>query len=192
MKHTRKIISPTCVTSGFVDDGDTMGTPFSWHTGAPTSDKLAATSPSTAPTRSLLTSRVTALPASRCSPLSSYVITRTCFPLTPPALLISSTAICMPLSVERPNVASDPVIDAKWPITISPDLLLELQPADEHAKTRHDAVRTACPKRLHEPNFGAKRNSVITLSFVRGGLRIVPSQYIPRLCGASRRQCTPL
>ena len=50
MKHTRKIMSPTSVTFGFVDDGDTIGTPFSWHTGAPTSDKLDATSPSTATT----------------------------------------------------------------------------------------------------------------------------------------------
>ena len=64
-------MSPTSVTFGFVDDGDTIGTPFSWHTGAPTSDRLEATSPNTATTPSFVTSRVTAVPASRCSPLSS-------------------------------------------------------------------------------------------------------------------------
>ena len=53
MKQTRKIMSPTSVTSGFVDDGETIGTPFSWQTGAPTSDRLDATSPSTATTPSL-------------------------------------------------------------------------------------------------------------------------------------------
>ena len=71
MKQTRKIMSPTSVTAGFVDDGDTIGTPFSWHTGAPTSDRLDATSPSTADDLIAVTSRVTAVPASRSSPLSS-------------------------------------------------------------------------------------------------------------------------
>ncbi len=37
---------------------------------------------------------------------------RTFLPLTPPASLISSIANRMPLSVERPNVAWEPVIEA--------------------------------------------------------------------------------
>ena len=40
-------------------------------------------------------------------------------PLTPPLALRSSIASLIALSVEMPNVASEPVIDAKWPITIA-------------------------------------------------------------------------
>ena len=85
MKQTRKIMSPIFVTSGLVDDGETIGTPFSWQIGAPASDSLEATSPSTAATPSRVISRVTAVPASRASPLSSYVMSRTFLPLMPPA-----------------------------------------------------------------------------------------------------------
>ena len=50
------------MTLGLVDDGETIGTPFSWQIGAPTSDNPDATSPSTATTPSRVISRVTADP----------------------------------------------------------------------------------------------------------------------------------
>ena len=59
-------MSPFSVTSGFVDDGDTIGTAVSPGKPArPQATDSDATSPSTATTPSFVTSRVTALPASR-------------------------------------------------------------------------------------------------------------------------------
>jgi hypothetical protein len=40
--------SPTSVTFGFVDEGEIIGTPADWHTGAAARLRDEATSPSTA------------------------------------------------------------------------------------------------------------------------------------------------
>jgi len=48
MKQTREIMSPISVTRLFVDDGDTIGTPYAWAMRPPDSDSDDATSPSSA------------------------------------------------------------------------------------------------------------------------------------------------
>lgn len=111
MKHTRKIMSPICVTRGFVELGVIMGTPASWQTGPPARLSLLATSPSTAATLSLLTRRSTASFASPASPRVSYSFSSINRPFSPPLALNSLIASLIPLLVDCPNVASEPVID---------------------------------------------------------------------------------
>ena len=54
---------------------------------------------------------------------------RTFLPWMPPAALIASTAMTMPLCVDLPNTASDPVIEPYSPMTISFEVVpIVLQP----------------------------------------------------------------
>ena len=80
-----------------------------------------ATSPMTALTWSCVTNLVTIVAASDASERSSCTSSSTCLPLMPPAALISSAAILMPLTDEMPKFAVEPVVDIKTPIrTLSP------------------------------------------------------------------------
>ena len=117
MKHVRNTKSPTSVTCGLVEAGVTMGTPAGWQTRAPARLRVLATSPTTAITRSWLTSFVTAAAASSGLPASSSTITLTGLPSTPPAALTSSTARSMPFRAEMPNVAVEPVSEPYSPMT---------------------------------------------------------------------------
>src|SRR4051812_19120497 len=84
------------------------------------SDRVEATSPSSATTRSLEINRVAAVAASSGLPSSSSAITWICRPLIPPAPFTSLTASWMPRSLEVPKVASVPVIDPTSPTLIIP------------------------------------------------------------------------
>jgi hypothetical protein len=126
----RKMQSPTCVTLGFVDEGEIMGTPAAWQIGAPASERDDATSPITAMTRSWLMSFCTAVAASCAWDWSSSTTTRTGSPpILPCAWLVSSAiADSTPSLVEPPNVASPPVSEPNSPMTSS-SLPLPPQPA---------------------------------------------------------------
>src|SRR5262245_33966160 len=116
----RKMQSPTCVTLGFVDEGEIIGTPAAWQIGPPASEREDATSPTTA-TLSSCTSFCTAVAASAAWLCSSSTTKRTGSPpILPCASLVSSaTATSTPSLVEPPNVASPPVSEPYSPITSS-------------------------------------------------------------------------
>ena len=131
MKQTRKtylrVALRSSVTLGLVDAGEIIGILWSSATGAMASERLDATSPMIMVTLSLTMSRVIATWASSGLPWSSSVLRASFLPFTPPALLSSSKASLMPLSVETPKVASEPVREATWPTRIVSELFL-LQP----------------------------------------------------------------
>ncbi len=64
MKHTRETMSPTSVTLGLVEDGEIIGTPWSWATFPPAIESDDATSPMSPTTWSCCIRRVTAVTAS--------------------------------------------------------------------------------------------------------------------------------
>src|SRR6185295_3616987 len=116
MKQLRKMKSPFFVTSGLVDDGVNIGIFAFCAIGAAAIERELATSPMTACTWSCVTNFVTMVAASDASERSSCTSNSTCLPLMPPAALISSAAILMPLTDEMPKFAVVPVVDIKTPI----------------------------------------------------------------------------
>src|SRR6185369_17551092 len=110
MKQLRKMKSPFFVTSGFVEDGVNIGIFAFCAIGAAAIERELATSPMTAFTWSCVTNLVTIVAASDASERSSWTSSSTCLPLIPPALLISSAAILMPLTDEMPKFAVEPVV----------------------------------------------------------------------------------
>src|ERR1043165_2037569 len=116
MKQLRKMKSPFLVTSGFVEDGVNIGIFAFCAIGAAAIERELATSPMTAWTMSCVTNLVTIVAASDASERSSCTSNSTCLPLMPPAALISSAAILIPLTEEMPKLAVVPVVDIKTPI----------------------------------------------------------------------------
>jgi hypothetical protein len=70
-KQTRKTLSPICVTCGFVDDGEIIGTPYCWATRPPASESGRRDLAEHRATLSSVIRRVTAVPASCDFPWSS-------------------------------------------------------------------------------------------------------------------------
>ena len=124
------------VTLGLVEAVEIIGTLWSSATGAMANERLDATSPMSTVTLSFTTSRVAATCASSGLPWSSSVLSASFFPFTPPALFRSSRASRIPLSVESPKVASEPVSEAMWPMRIVSESLF-VQPA---TMTRNNAA----------------------------------------------------
>src|SRR5215217_7645507 len=123
MKQLRKMKSPFFVTSGLVEDGVNIGIFAFCAIGAAAIERELATSPMMACTWSCVTNLVTIVAASDASERSSCTSSSTGLPLMPPAALISSAAILMPLTDEMPKFAVVPVVDIKTPIrTLSPPL----------------------------------------------------------------------
>src|ERR1051325_11290229 len=141
MKQLRKMKLPFFVTSGLVDDGVNIGIFAFCAIGAAASERELATSPMTALTMSCVTNLVTMVAASDGSERSSCTSRSTCFPLMPPAELISSVANLMPLTDEMPKFAVVPVVDMKTPMrTLSPLLPCGLQALSKPA-IRIEAIR---------------------------------------------------
>ena len=103
------------MTFGLVEPGEIIGTLARCASGAAASERDEATSPSSAFTWSRWISFCAAVRASSVTERSSSVTTTSGLPSTPPAALISSTAMRMPWSALRPKVAVSPVMDATWP-----------------------------------------------------------------------------
>ncbi len=118
MKHTRNTASPTWVTRGFVEAGETSGTPLAWATTAASRVLADEHSPTRATTWSLEMSFFAAVADSPASDRSSSTTSSIRRPSTPPEPLTSSTAIRAPSSEASPKEASRPVIDMKKPILI--------------------------------------------------------------------------
>src|SRR6185369_14469895 len=76
---------------------------------------------------SCVTNLVTMVAASDASERSSCTSNSTCLPLMPPAALISSAAILIPLTEEMPKFAVEPVVDIKTPMRtlLSPPCVLQ-------------------------------------------------------------------
>src|SRR5579883_3012611 len=92
-----------------------MGMCASWQIGAASSERLEATSPSTATTPSREINLFTTVLASPALERSSSERSWMGLPSTPPPALISSTASSVPSCEETPNDASLPVSEANSP-----------------------------------------------------------------------------
>src|SRR5688572_14591182 len=93
-----------------------MGTLLFWQTGPASRERLEATSPRTATTRSREMSLVTTVEDSPSFDCVSSVRSRSFLPSTPPALFNSSMAISVPRCDDRPKAASFPVSEAYSPM----------------------------------------------------------------------------
>ena len=107
------------MTFWLVEAGEIIGILLCWQIGAASSDRLDATSPSTATTLSCAISFRTIVAGWPACDWSSSVISFSFFPSTPPAALISSNASCVPLCEDWPKLALPPVSEANSPILIS-------------------------------------------------------------------------
>ena len=106
------------MTFGLVEPGEIIGIFAAWQIGAPSSERLEATSPSTATTWSLAISLRTQVPLSPGFDSVSSVISSSFVPSTPPASLMSSIAMTVPWWEEVPRLASLPVKQAYSPTGI--------------------------------------------------------------------------
>src|SRR5207244_8618535 len=102
------------------DDGEIIGTLLAWQIGPAAIDADEATSPRTATTLFCEISFETVVAASSDFDWSSSVRILTLRPLMPPAALTSSAAMMMPLCVDVPKVACEPLSEPYSPMRMSP------------------------------------------------------------------------